>query len=42
MSEPQNSGNSPKFGCLWAGLLVVLVLALIGYGVCSNMSFSTR
>lgn len=42
MSEPQTPANPPKFGCLWVGLLVLLVLALIGYGMCSNMHIDTR
>ena len=37
MSEPQSSGNSPKLGCFATGLLLLLVLALIGYGMCSQM-----
>jgi hypothetical protein len=38
MSQPQpSSDGSPKFGCFWTGLLVLLVLALIGYGMCSQM-----
>ena len=42
MSEPQNPANSPKFGCFWVGVLVLLVLALIGYGMCSNLSLGSH
>ena len=42
MSEPQNPVNPPKFGCFWVGMLVLLVLALIGYGMCSNVHIDTR
>lgn len=37
MSEPPNPANAPKFGCFWVGLLLLLVLALIGYGICSQL-----
>ena len=43
MSKPLPSfDGSPKFGCFWTGLLILLVLALIGYGMCSNMHIDTR
>jgi Tfp pilus assembly protein PilX len=35
--EPQSSGGFSKLGCLLTVLLVLLVLALIGFGMCSQM-----
>lgn len=42
MSESPTPATPPKFGCFWTGLLLLLVLALIGYGMCSNLHIDTR